>query len=100
MIILKNVYLTIICSQQRCDRKPGLINIVEINKIAFKNKGDKRLKTFDGITTYPYGTNAFKVCKKEMEIYMKNNYKLNKSLQEYDKEKYNELNDIPICMYY
>lgn len=35
-----------------------------------------------------------------MEIYMKNNYKLNKSLQEYDKEKYNELNDIPICTYY
>ena len=27
---------------------------------------DKRLQTFDGITTYPYGTNAFKVCESEM----------------------------------
>ena len=29
---------------------------------------DKRLPTFDKITTYPYGTNAFKVCEKEMLI--------------------------------
>ena len=27
---------------------------------------DKRLQTFDKITTYPYGTNAFKVCESEM----------------------------------
>ena len=29
---------------------------------------DKRLQTFDKITTYPYGTNAFKVCESEMMI--------------------------------
>ena len=27
---------------------------------------DKRLQTFDNITTYPYGTNAFKVCGSDM----------------------------------
>ena len=40
----------------------------EINKIALSSNDDKRLQTFDKITTYPYGTNAFKVCKSEMMI--------------------------------
>ena len=39
---------------------------VEINKIALSSNDDKRLQTFDKITTYPYGTNAFKVCESEM----------------------------------
>ena len=26
----------------------------------------KKLQTFDKITTYPYGTNSFKVCESEM----------------------------------
>ena len=30
------------------------------------SNNDKRLQTFDGIETYPYGTNAFKLCKSEM----------------------------------
>ena len=38
----------------------------EINKIALSSNDDKRLQTFDRITTYPYGTNAFKVCESEM----------------------------------
>ena len=38
----------------------------EINKIAINSNDDKRLKTFDRITTYPYGTNTFKVCESEM----------------------------------
>ena len=37
----------------------------EVNKIAL-NSNDKRLQTFDRVTTYPYGTNAFKVCESEM----------------------------------
>ena len=40
--------------------------IEEINKIALSSNDDKRLQTFDKITTYPYGTNAFKVCESEM----------------------------------
>ena len=39
---------------------------VEINKIALSSNDDKRIQTFDKITTYPRGTNAFKVCESEM----------------------------------
>ena len=38
----------------------------EVNKIALSSDDDKRLQTFDRVTTYPYGTNAFKVCESEM----------------------------------
>ena len=37
-----------------------------INKIALSSNDDKRLQTFDRITKYPYGTNTFKVCEREM----------------------------------
>ena len=37
-----------------------------INKIALSSNDDKRLQTFDRITKYPYGTNIFKVCEREM----------------------------------
>ena len=40
----------------------------EINKIALNSNDDKRLQTFDRITTYPYGMNAFKVCESEMQV--------------------------------
>ena len=40
----------------------------EVNKIALNSNDDKRLQTFDRVTTYPYGTNAFKVCESEMMI--------------------------------
>ena len=38
----------------------------EINKIALSSNNDKRLQTFDRITTNPYGTNAFNICESEM----------------------------------
>ena len=38
----------------------------KINKIALSCNDDKRIQTFDKITTYPYGTNVFKVCENEM----------------------------------
>ena len=38
----------------------------QINKIALSSDDDQRLQTFDKITTYPYGINAFKVWKNEM----------------------------------
>ena len=40
----------------------------EIKKIALSSNDDKRLQTLDKITTYPYGTNAFKVCESEMLV--------------------------------
>ena len=41
---------------------------VEINEIALSSNDDKRLQTFDRVTTYPYGTNAIKVRESEMMI--------------------------------
>ena len=38
----------------------------EVNKIVLNNNDDKRLQTFNRVTTYPSGTNAFKVCENEM----------------------------------
>ena len=38
----------------------------EVNKIALNSNGDKRLQTFDRVTTYPYGANAFNVYESEM----------------------------------
>ena len=38
----------------------------EINKIVLNGNDDKRLQTFDNITTCPYGTNAFKVNKTDL----------------------------------
>ena len=40
----------------------------EVNKIALSSNDDKILQTFDGITTYPYGTNAFKVYESAMMV--------------------------------
>ena len=38
----------------------------EVNKTALSANDDKRLQTYDNITTYPYRSNAFKVCESEM----------------------------------
>ena len=38
----------------------------EVNKIALSSNDDKRIQTFDRVTTYPYGTKVFKVCENEM----------------------------------
>ena len=38
----------------------------EVNKIAFSSNDDKRLQASDRITTYPYETNALKVCESEI----------------------------------
>ena len=57
---------TILRSQLRF--KSDLYNAYteEVNKIALNRNDDKRLQTFDKVTTYPYGTNAEKVCESEM----------------------------------
>ena len=38
----------------------------KVNEIVLSSNDDKRSQTFDKITSYPYGTNAFKVCESEM----------------------------------
>ena len=62
--VLKNK--TIAKSQLRFKSDPHNVYTEEINKIAISSNDDNRLQTFDGITTYPIGTNAFKVCESEM----------------------------------
>ena len=52
--------------QQRFKSKPHSMYTEVINKTALSSNNDKRLQTFDRITKYPYGTNTFKVCEREM----------------------------------
>ena len=56
------------CIQHRIKSSPMSVDTIEINKIALKNYDNKRLRSFNGITTYPYGTNAFKICLEELKI--------------------------------
>ena len=56
----------ILQSQQRFKSDHHNVYTEQINKIALSSNDDKRLQTFDKITTYPYGTNAFKICESEM----------------------------------
>ena len=48
-------------SQQRFKSERHDVYTEEINKIALSSNDDKRLQTFDRITSYPYGTSAVKV---------------------------------------
>ena len=57
----------ILKSQQRFKSDHHKVYTEEVNKITLSSD-DKRLQTFDGIETYPSGTNAFKVCESEMII--------------------------------
>ena len=56
------------CTQQRFRSDHQQMNTERIHKTALNNKDNKRLQTFDGITTYPIGRNAFKVCEQEMLV--------------------------------
>ena len=49
---------TILKSQLRFKSDYHDVYTEEVNKIALSSNHDKRLQTFDGVTTYPYGTNA------------------------------------------
>ena len=66
-------------SQQRFKSDHYEVCTEVVNKIALSSNDDKRLHTFDRITTYPYDMNAFKVCENEMLV---------------------KRGDIPIAMYY
>ena len=55
----------ILQSQQRFKSDHHNVYTEQIKKIALSSNDDKRLQTFNKITTYLYGTNAFKVCESE-----------------------------------
>ena len=56
----------IIRSQQRFRSDHHRVYTEEVNKIALSSNGDKRIQTFDKVTTFPHETNVFKVCESEM----------------------------------
>ena len=56
----------VVKSQQRFRSDHHSVYTEEINKIALSSNDDKRIQTFDKVTTYPFGTNAFMVCEDEM----------------------------------
>ena len=56
----------ILKSQQRFESDYHNVYAEQINKIALSSNDDKRLQTFDKTTTYPYRTNAFKLCGSDM----------------------------------
>ena len=53
-------------SQERFKSERHDVYTEEINKIALSSNNDKRLQTFDRITSYLHGANACKVCKIEL----------------------------------
>ena len=57
---------TILQSQLRFKSNYHDVHTEGVNKIALSSNDDKRLQTFDRVTTYPYGTNAFKACESEI----------------------------------
>ena len=56
----------ILRSQQRFRSDHHRVYTEEVNKIALISNDDKRIQTFDKVTTFPYGTNVFIVCESEM----------------------------------
>ena len=57
---------TILRSQVRFKSDFHNLYTEEVNKIALNSNDHKRLQTFDRVTTYPYGINAYKVCESKM----------------------------------
>ena len=57
---------TILRSQLRFESDLHNMYTEKVNKITLNSNDDKTLQTFDRVTTYQYGTNAFKVCEREM----------------------------------
>ena len=53
-------------SQQMFKSEAHNVYTEEINKIALSSNDDKRLQTFDKITSYSYEASAGKVCKTEL----------------------------------
>ena len=82
----------IIRSQQRFRSDHHKVFTEEVDKIAVSSNDDKRIQTFDRITTYPYGKNVFKMC--ESEILSKN--KLIELDEDIDIDT-SKIEDIDIC---
>ena len=60
----------ILKSLQRFKSEAHNVHTEEINKITLNSNDDKRLQTFDRVTSYPYGTSVAKVCKTQLLEYL------------------------------
>ena len=56
----------ILRSQQRFKSDHHEVYTEKVNKTGLSRNDDKRLQTFDRVTTYPHRTNTFKICESEM----------------------------------
>ena len=56
------------CIQYRIKSTPISVDTLEMTKMALKKYDNKRLRSLNGTTTFPYGTNEFKVCIEELKI--------------------------------
>ena len=56
----------IIKSQQRFRSDHHKVYTEGVNKVALSSNDDERIQTYDKVTTFPHGTNVFKVCESEM----------------------------------
>ena len=90
---------TFMRKQERFRSDKLVMNTEVVNKKALSNKDNKRLRTFDGITTYAKGMNVFKACESEMKIVLKNKHN-NDKIKLCDNEKLSELGEISIPLYY
>ena len=71
----------IIKSQQRFRSDHHKVYTEEVNKIALSSNDDKRIQTFDRVTTFPYGINVLKICENEMRNKLQRKKKLNNESQ-------------------
>ena len=90
---------TFMRKRQRLRSEKLVVNTEIVNKKALSNQDNKRLTTFDGITAYPIGCNPFIICKSEMMISLKNKFN-NNMIKLSDKDKYDELMNLSIPLYY
>ena len=65
--------MVILRSQQRFKSDHHKLYTEEVSKVALRSNDDKRLQTFDRITSFPHRRNAFKMCQSEM-IVVRENY--------------------------
>ena len=65
--------MVIVRSQQRFKSDHHKLYTEEVSKVALRSNDDKRLQTFDRITSFPHRRNAFKMCESEM-IVVRENY--------------------------
>ena len=61
----------ILRSQQRFKSDAHNVHTEEINNVASSFEDDKRLISYDGITSYPYGISAGLLCKQELLLKVK-----------------------------